>query len=444
VPPKHLIELKNGWLVRDGAVMTGAQQEITWWAGGARPDEIAAAAAKAPNITRFIPGRSGPGATDNLDELTTLLASNGYGALVHHYGLWYDTRSTDHERVRRENGDVWPPFYEQPFLRSGTGVAWDGLSRYDLTRYNPWYFNRLKTCAELCDQKGLLLLSEHYFQHNILEAGAHWANSPWRPVNNINNTGFPEPPSYAGDKRIFLAEQFYDVTNPIRAPLYRAFIRHNLEALASTNNVIHLTSDEFTGPLHFVQFWLDTIAEWEKETGNHPLVGLSATKDVQDAILADPQRAAIVDVIDIRYWWYQPDGTPYAPPGGKNLSPRQFERLLKPKPASFEQVASAVREYREKYPGKAVIYSASGARQYGLASLIAGGSLAPVSLMDHSDVLAAAATMKPIDLRDHPQGVFALGDDAGTLVYVASGSADELHLQAQKQQIDSQLFWFKK
>ena len=91
---------------------------------------------------------------------------------------------------------------------------WD-LSRYDLTRYNPWYWRRLGEFADICDQRGLVLFHQNYFQHNILEAGAHWADFPWRPANNINETGFPEPPLYAGDKRIFMAEQFYDVPNNI-------------------------------------------------------------------------------------------------------------------------------------------------------------------------------------------------------------------------------------
>ncbi len=56
------------------------------------------------------------------------------------------------------------------------------------------------------------------------------------------------------------------------------------------------------------------------------IVGLSAPKNVQDAILADPQRAPHVDVIDIRYWAYTADGELYAPDGGQNLAPRQHLR----------------------------------------------------------------------------------------------------------------------
>ena len=79
--------------------------------------------------------------------------------------------------------------------------------------------------ADLAETKGQLLVNQQYFQHNIIEAGAHWSSSPWRSANNINSTGFPEPPPYAGDKRIFMAEQFYDVTNPARRKLHQGFIR---------------------------------------------------------------------------------------------------------------------------------------------------------------------------------------------------------------------------
>src|SRR6185295_5835785 len=72
-PPQHHVELHNGWLTRDGAVLVGAQQGITWWAGGVRPDDIKAAIAKSPNITRYVPGRNGPGLTDDLPELADSL-----------------------------------------------------------------------------------------------------------------------------------------------------------------------------------------------------------------------------------------------------------------------------------------------------------------------------------------------------------------------------------
>src|SRR5687768_13969695 len=104
-----------------------------WWRGTTRPPQIEQ---NTPCVTRFVPGRVGRGYTDDLDQLTDAMLAKNKIALEHNYGLWYDRRRDDHERVRRMTGDAWPPFYEQPFARSGVGVAWDGLSKYDLTKYN--------------------------------------------------------------------------------------------------------------------------------------------------------------------------------------------------------------------------------------------------------------------------------------------------------------------
>ena len=387
------LHIKNGWLLRGNKVETGNRQDVQWWSGSSRPYALAS---MKPHVTRFVPGRIGHGLTDDLEQVTNRMQKENIVALEHNYALWYDRRRDDHERIRRMDGEVWPPFYELPFARSGQGTAWDGLSKYDLTKYNTWYWSRLKRFADLADEKGLVLICQDYFQHNIIEAGAHYADFPWRTANNINNTGVPEPVPYAGDKRIFMGELFYDVTQPVRRKLHKAYIRKCLENFASNNSVIHLIGAEFTGPLHFVEFWLDTIKEWEKETGRKVLVGLSTTKDVQDAILSDKARAAIVDIIDIRYWHYRNDGSVYAPQGGLNLAPRQHARLVSPGRSSFTQVYRAVKEYREKYPDKGVIYSADSYDQLGWAAFMAGGSLTSLPPEINQTLLIAAATMKPV------------------------------------------------
>ena len=343
-------------------------------------DNFAEKGAK-PAITRFVPGREGTGWTDRIDSVVTYLDKNGYCMLDHNYGLWYDLRRTDHERVRRADGDVWAPFYEQPFSRTGKGTAWDGLSLYDLTRPNKWYWARLKEFAEKGAKKGIMLFHENYFQHNILEAGAHWVDCPWRPVNNVNGTDFPEPVPFTGDKRIFMAEQFYNIDNPKLRPLHKQFIRQCLENFKDDDNVVQLISEEYTGPLHFTRFWLETIAEWERETGRHPLIALSCTKDAQDEILADPELSKVVDIIDIRYWHYNTNGL-WAPPAGKNMAPRQFMRKMKVGKTGFAEAYKAVKEYRTKYPDKAVTFYAQQYPQYGWAILMAGGSCPNIPVKD--------------------------------------------------------------
>jgi hypothetical protein len=348
--PRHPLALVNGWLTIDGVPLRGKQAETAWWLGRLEPVRAGDFGAA---ITRFAPGRAGTGLTDDIATVVTTLARNGQVAFRHHYGLWYDRRRIDHQLIRRPDGDVYPPFYEQPFARSGQGKAWDGLSRYDLTKYNQWYFSRLREFAATAHTHGLVLVNEMYFQHNIIESAAHWMDSPWRSVNNINATDFVEPPPVTGDT-IKMADAFYDVSHPVRRQLHRAYIRHCLSNLAAEPNVIHTLSAENSGPLAFMQFWVDVVAEWERETGYHPLIALSAPKDVQDAILADPVRAATIDVIDLTYWWRTEGGAEFAPRGGQSLAPRQHERLWKGGKPTAASIARMAQAYREKFPGKAV------------------------------------------------------------------------------------------
>ncbi|HXG08178.1 MAG TPA: DUF6298 domain-containing protein [Gemmataceae bacterium] len=429
VPPPAEVKrltLQDGWLVCDGRLLTGGRLGTVWWRGHILPSR---AGELGRGVTRFVPGRTGPGYTDDLDELTDTMRADNRAVLEHHWGLWYDRRRDDHQMVRRIDGDVWPPFYEQPWARSGKGTAWDGLSKYDLTKYNPWYFGRLKEFAGLCDRKGLVLLQQMYFQHNILEAGAHWADFPWRPANCLQETGFPEPPPYVNKKRIFMADAFYDVTHPVRRALHRAYIRQCLDTLSDHTNVIYLTGAEYTGPLEFVRFWLDTISEWQAETGRQVLIGLSCTKDVQDAILADPVRGPKVSVIDLRYWWYAADGSLYAPKGGESLAPRQQWREWKGnKSQSAVQTARQVREYRRRYPDKAILCSLDRADPW--AVLAAGGSIPAIPPVEDGRLLAALPRMKPFEPAGLTGQQWALAEPGRNYLVYSAGGKVRLDLSA--------------
>lgn len=415
---KPVFAVTDGHITADGRLITGNRYQIPWWSGRVK-DNFVEKGAK-PAITRFVPGREGTGWTDRIDSVVNYLDKNGFCMLDHHYGLWYDLRRTDHERVRRADGNVEAPFYEQPFSRTGKGKAWDGLSLYDLTKPNEWYWMRLNEFAEKGAEKGILLFSHHYFQHNILEAGAHWVDCPWRPVNNVNDTDFPEPVPFTGDKRIFMAEQFYDETDSVLRPYHRQYIRQCLEQLKDKDNVVQLISDEYTGPVHFTRFWLETIAEWEKETGRHPIVALSCTKDAQDEILADPELSKVVDIIDIRYWHYNTDGL-WAPPAGKNMAPRQFMRKMNVGKTGFAEAYNAVKEYRVKYPEKAVTFFSQQYPQYGWAILMAGGSCPNVPVKD-SKFLSDVAKMVHISGEGSSDNLILGKSGIGYVIYSQKSS----------------------
>lgn len=430
---KPSFAILSGHITVDGKLITGNRYQIPWWNGRVKDNFIDNGAK--PAITRFVPGREGKGWTDRIDSVVNYLSENGYCMLDHHYGLWYDLRRIDHERVRRADGDVQAPFYEQPFSRTGEGKGNDGLSLYDLTKPNEWYWMRLNEFAEKGSVKGLMLFNQHYFQHNILEAGAHWVDSPWRPVNNVNSTSFPEPVPFTGDKRVFMAEQFYNEQDEALRPLHKQYIRRCLDELKNQQNVVHLISDEYTGPLHFTRFWLETIAEWERETGLHPMIALSCTKDAQDEILADPTLSKVVDIIDIRYWHYNTDSL-WAPAAGKNLSPRQFMRKMKVGNTGFAEAYNAVKEYRMKYPEKAVTFYAQQYPQYGWAILMAGGSLPNVPIKDEK-FLFDVAKMSYI-CGEGNSDVQVIGEEnTGYVIYIHGTKTSQINMEAGKYRLYS-------
>jgi hypothetical protein len=386
-----------------GQALWGGAVNEGWWRGQAVPAE--ALEAGGVSVTRFVPGRTGPGLTEDLPALAERMAAEGTPFYQSIPGLWYDRRRDEHSTVSRTDANVWAPFYEMPWARSGQGTAADGLSRFDLARFNPWYYARLGEFARLSDRYGLVFFHNLYNTHNLLEILPHWVDYPWRPANNINDTGLPEPPPVEAGSRIHVASQVYDVSHPARRALHRAFILHELDELGYANNLFFSLGAQFAGPLSFQEFFQDIVAEWESKTGRPVRIELATSKDITDAILADPARARQVAVIDMRYWQYRPDGTLWAPRGEGNLAFREaivrdFRKSGdQPPDTTPEQVYRQVREYRDRYPDKAIVAWNGGAGP--IPILMAGGAEALMRNPSAGQGQGGTADRTPLDAFVH-------------------------------------------
>ncbi len=445
--------IQNGWFVFKQKVIWGWVEHNGWWRPGQRPNLCRRSVGDPQGDVR-------PNRTEDLDKLTDNMLKYGYPGFEHNFGLWYDRRRDAHDTARRTTPDCKPPFLEQPWARSGIGQAWDGKSKYDLERFNDWYFMRVKQFADLCDQKGTVLFYKLYMQHALLETPAHYVDFPWRPDNCIQDTGMPES--------IPAANVFYDVSNPVRRKLHRLYIRKCLDVLGDNRNVVFLPSEEYTGPLSFVQFYIDTIVEWERETGKHVNIGVGAPKDVLDAILADPVRSKAVDVIDLRYWWYRKDGSLNAIPGGKEVPGRGLESGWQAsKETSPEMEYKKIRSYRDAYPEKGIIDALNANRQEAWAFWMGGGSLlvrGQIEYPNHSDpptyikpadmdiilpsyefvrqhLAAEIPAMRPADLTARPENNWCLANPGESyLLYALYGGEVQLDLAQAKGKFE--LTWF--
>jgi len=215
-----------------------------------------------------MPGVTAPGLTEDLAQMAARLKGRGMVSIQVNPGLWYEHRRDAHTVEHRADGDVWAPFYEMPWARSGQGTAWDGLSKYDLTRYNPFYFERHREFAREAAKQGLIVFYDLYNTHNVLEIGPHWIDYAWRPANNINDTGLPEPPPLRVHGRSDEGNEFYSTSYaPLKAQ-HRAYILHTLDEMADQPNVIFGVAYQYAGPLEFEQFFQDTVREWSRSTAS--------------------------------------------------------------------------------------------------------------------------------------------------------------------------------
>lgn len=374
----HPVEIRGGRFVMDGKVAWGESQTESWWKADLSPWTASGA-----SVTRFLPGVTAQGQTEDLAALAVRLKQRGVLTIQVNPGLWYERRRDGHTMERRADANAWAPFYEMPWARSGVGTAWDGLSRYDLTRYNSWYFARHRSFAHEAAKNGILVFYDLYNTHNVLEIGPHWIDNPWRPANNINDTGLPEPPPLRYGDRNDLANEFFSTEYAPLKALHRAYIRHTLDALADQPNVIFGLAYQYAGPLGFEQFFLDTIAEWEREHGRHVRVALTTSKKTSDAILADPVRSQQIAVLDMRYWQVQPDGKPFVPEAGINRAFREqitaaFPNYSDVPPPTTERLAyQSIRAYRDRYPKLALMPMENGG---GAVPLLMAGAAAPSAL----------------------------------------------------------------
>ncbi len=382
-PDYHPVQIVNGRFVRDGEIVWGPSQTEAWWRGDT--SVYTAALSTGSSVTRFMPGVTAPGETEDLGEMAARMKTRGTVSIQVNPGLWYEHRRDAHTVERRADGDVWAPFYEMPWARSGIGTAWDGLSKFDVSKYNPWYFEREREFAKDASEAGILVFYDLYNDHNVLEIGPHWIDFPWRPANNINDTGLPEPPPFKPHGRNDVGNEFFSVDYAPLRKLHHDYMMHTFDEMADFPNIIFGIAYQYAGPLAFEQFFQDTAREWEAaHPGKHIRIALTTGKQTTDAILADPVRSKQIAMVDMRYWEYEPDGTLFAPRAGENHAFRElisqaFPGYTDTPPATTPQmVYRETREYRDKYPSIALMPMEEGA---GPIPILMGGAASQSALV---------------------------------------------------------------
>jgi hypothetical protein len=127
----------------------------------------------------------------------------------------------------------------QPWPRTGTGLALDGRPKFDLTRFDPAYFRRLRARVAAADRRGL------YVGVMLFEGwSAQFESRPWRaqghpffPGNNANGLH----PDLDGDGTL---REVYTLRIPRIRRIQEAYVRKVIDTVGRYDNVLYEIANE--------------------------------------------------------------------------------------------------------------------------------------------------------------------------------------------------------
>jgi Family of unknown function (DUF6298) len=125
----------------------------------------------------------------------------------------------------------------QPWLRTGPGEARDGLPRFDLTRLDRRYFDRLRQRVRAADRRGIyvsVMLFEGWETHTA-QRPLGWQAHPFAGGNNVNGIAVDK------DGR---GLRFFSGTDPRVLALQREYVRRVVDAVGRLPNVLFEISNE--------------------------------------------------------------------------------------------------------------------------------------------------------------------------------------------------------
>ena len=128
-----------------------------------------------------------------------------------------------------------------PYQRKGPGTALDGGRKFDLSRFNQVYFDRLRSRVIEAGERGVyvsvMLFQGFSSQRKTIGGGNPWTGHPFNVSNNIN--GINGDPS--GNDN---GEEVHSLIVPAITSLQEAYVRKVVDTLNDLDNVLYEISGD--------------------------------------------------------------------------------------------------------------------------------------------------------------------------------------------------------
>ena len=188
-----------------------------------------------------------------------------------------------------------------PFSRTGPGLANDGKPKFDLKKYNPDYFNRLRNRVIQAGKKNIyvsvMLFQGWSLDRTNFRIGDPFPFLPYNKDNNINNIDAPESNEDFDDKPSLHSLMI----SPQLLAVQEAYVKKVIETVNDLDNVLYEIINEGGGTdwqYHIINFIKKTEAAMPKQ---HP-VGMTHRGDPKQ-----PNQVLFDSPAD----WISPNAKPY-------------------------------------------------------------------------------------------------------------------------------------
>jgi Family of unknown function (DUF6298) len=207
-------------------------------------------------------------------------------------------------------GSWWPSDYfiePMPWLRTGPDLARDGRPRFDVSQFDPAFFERLATRVADCRDRGLyvsVMLFQGWSSCNkpFRPQGPNpWHSHPFNRDNNVNGIDGSSPD---GEGRDWV----HTLRNPSVTELLEHYVRKVVDTVNGFDNVIYEIANELDGTAENTAWqyhMINVIHEYEREEkpDRHPVL-MTGQWPLRDnaALFASPAEA-----VSPTGWWEEGD-----------------------------------------------------------------------------------------------------------------------------------------
>ena len=164
-----------------------------------------------------------------------------------------------------------------PFLRTGPGTALDGEPRWDLTRFDDRYFDRLRTRVTEARRRGIYVSVMLFNGWSVSSSRGTvryhnpWLAHPFHHANNINGVDGDVDADGSG-------EEIHELGNRDVLAFQEAYVRRVVDAVTDLDNVLYEISNESHNRSVAWQYhMIRTIREYEDSKSNRHPVGMTST-----------------------------------------------------------------------------------------------------------------------------------------------------------------------